>query len=103
MKVKVLETFVPENRIEKKKFIIKFINKSTVKNIKYLIERYYRELNLTEYIICEDYDFKTNTFLKGVIYYKLPLAYQVFNTFVNTNKLVDVEVIENDDVEGSNQ
>lgn len=56
------------------------------KNI-YLIERYYKKMNFTEYVVCKDYDFKSNTYKDGVILFDLPHAYDTYNTFANTGIL----------------
>ena len=78
MKVKVLEVLKKE------------------KSNKYLIERYYKELDYTEYIVCENYDFKSNTYSNGIIIQFLPIAYSTFNTFVNTGILKAKEEDSND-------
>lgn len=75
MKVKVLEKF--EN--------------------KYLIQRYYRKLRHTEYVVCAGYNFKSNIFNRGFIVFSLPEAYRIFNYFCIHNKLPEnVEEIEED-------
>lgn len=77
MKVKVLEQF--EN--------------------KYLIQRYYRKLRHTEYVVCVGYNFKSNIFNRGVIVFSLPEAYRIFNYFCIQNELPEtVEEIEEDGV-----
>lgn len=57
------------------------------KNNKFLIERFYKEIDYTEYLVCLDYDFKSNTYVKGVKTQNLPQAYDLFNHFVNTGTL----------------
>lgn len=83
MKVKVLENF----------------NKN-----KYLIERYYRELKLSEFVVCENYNFKANVFERGIIVFSLPDAYRIFNNFCIHDELPDVDERDDEDgdLEGSN-
>ena len=74
MKVKVLEQF--EN--------------------KYLIERYYRKLRHTEYVICAGYNFKSNIFNRGLIVFSSE-AYRIFNYFCIQNEFPEtVEESEED-------
>lgn len=54
---------------------------------KYLVKRYYRKLDLIEYVVCEKYNFRSNIYVSGIIIYSLPVAYKVFNIFVNTGVL----------------
>lgn len=81
MKVKILEQF---NKI-------------------FLIERYYKKLDHVEYIVCSNYDFKSNTYSTGMKVLSLPQAYDVFNDYVNTGSLGKGEDLENGNVEESNQ
>lgn len=57
------------------------------KNDIYLIERFYKKINLIEYIICSNYHFGSNTFLTGIQVYDLPTAYRFFNEYVKTGYL----------------
>lgn len=60
------------------------------KDKKFLLKRSYKKIFIDEYIICQDYDFKSNTYIKGFIVYDITLAYRLFNDFVINNTLPDV-------------
>lgn len=69
------------------------------KDNKFLIERYYKEEHLSEFIVCENYDFESNTYEKGIKCSKLVNAYANYNYLINDyeyfNKLVkDLETEE---------
>ena len=89
MKIKVLEVF------DKKK------------QEKFLIERYYKKLDHIEYIICEKYNFQSNTYINGVSLFNMLQAYHTFNTFcdtgiLNRNDVDDCEDDEDGEVEDIN-
>lgn len=74
------------------------------KDNKFLIERYYKEIELIEYIVCLDYDFNSNTYNRGIKVYSLPKAYDIFNNYVNTGNLrIFSEVEQKNDCEGIDQ
>lgn len=57
---------------------------------KFLLKRTYKKIYIDEYIICQDYDFKSNTYKIGFIVYDITLAYKIFNDFVVNDNLPDL-------------
>lgn len=53
------------------------------KDNKILIERYFKEDQLIDYIVCEDYEFESNTYKNGILHFKLQEALKDFNLLVN--------------------
>lgn len=52
------------------------------KNNKFLIKRTYKYRAISEYIVCENYDFKSNTYQLGVRIFDISQAYIIFNDYV---------------------
>lgn len=53
------------------------------KDNKFLIERYYKEEQISEFIVCENYDFDSNTYQNGIRSTKLVDAYLDYNKLIN--------------------
>lgn len=53
----------------------------------YLIKRFYKETMVNEYIICINYDKKTNTYDDGLRVSNIQLAYSLFNDLVKNKEL----------------
>jgi len=66
----------------------------------YLIERYYKQLDHVEYLVCSNYNFKSNTYSTGIKIISLPMAYDIYNKYVNTG-ILGKEEFENGNVEES--
>lgn len=58
---------------------------------KFLIQRYYRDLNISEFIVCRDYNFKANIYGEGIILFSLPDSYRVFNKFCQDDSLPEIK------------
>jgi len=56
----------------------------------YLIFRYYPDLKLNEYIVCINYQFKSNTFDEGLIIERLDESYKYFNLLCNVGSFADL-------------
>lgn len=52
----------------------------------YLIERLFKKHNLTDYLVCIDYDYTTNTYQHGFTSPHPSQAYSLFNLLVNDEK-----------------
>lgn len=57
------------------------------KENKYLIRRTYIHNSTDEYIVCENYDFKSNTYKFGIRIFDISQAYIIFNDYVINNLL----------------
>jgi len=49
----------------------------------FLVERYFKDDQTTDYVVCQNYDIETNTYEKGIISKKLQDALTDFNYLVN--------------------
>lgn len=73
-----------------KKFKRKNLIKTYVlekKDNKFLLKRTYKHSVISEYIVCENYDFKSNTYKTGVRIFDISQAYIIFNDYVINNLL----------------
>ena len=58
---------------------------------KFLIQRYFRDLKISEFIVCRDYNFKANIYSEGIILFSLPEAYRIFNKFCQDDSLPEIK------------
>lgn len=58
---------------------------------KFLIKRYFRDLDVSEFIVCRNYNFKANIYGEGIILFSLPEAYRVFNQFCKDDFLPEIK------------
>lgn len=96
MKVRMLEKYVIYKNKSKSRllhFFKKiFFKDSYIIEVKYLIERFYKKSNFSEYLVCSDYDFKSNTFRQGFFVFDIQTAYKVFNDYVKDDSFPIFEI-----------
>lgn len=78
-------------RRKRRILVVNVLEKSKIGlDIFYIIERSYLSTMQTEYLVCKNYDKKSNTYQEGNIFKSSIVAYEYFNACVNAKKIIEI-------------